>query len=46
MQLLIAALGQICEISATKQYTARMGPAVLNFTAADVVGQVLEFLPR
>ena len=45
-QLLIAVLRQIREIYATGMQTAQMGPAALNLTAADVVGQVLEILPR
>ena len=44
--MLIAVLGQIREVSATGPHTAQMGAADLNFTAADVVGQVLEILPR
>ena len=43
--MLIAALGQICEIYATSMHTARMVPAALNFRTAEIVGQVLEFLP-
>ena len=44
--MLIAVLGQIREVSATGPHTAQMGPATLNFTAADFVGQVLEFLTK
>ena len=42
---LIAALRQICEIYATSGQTAQMGAAALNFRTAEIVGQVLEFLP-
>jgi len=44
--MLIAALRQICEIFATSTYTAQMGAADRNFRATEIVGQVLEFLPK
>jgi hypothetical protein len=44
--MLIAALGQIREVTATGPHTAQMGAADRNFRVADFVGQVLDFPPR